>query len=330
MNLPNDRSHTQGNPPSGSSHAHGDPSGRPTERPSGRTASNSPATRGEQPEFNGDYIYRPTGRSSVPIRRRAYTTSAHAQEVRDRLSERDLAIIQTLGMVAVASSQHLESLHFDGLSASSRPRQRSNVLNRLTKLKLVARLPRNIGGVRSGSSGYIFVLDLLGQRLLGRRKIRKPPSQSWSYLKHFLAITDLFVSVVESERDGRLELRRFVTEPHCWNLIEGEVNIRPDAIVTVKPAVGDWIDHWAVEVDRATERPIRIREKLLHYHQAYQGGGVLRGSKVFPKVLLTVPDEQRLEECLRVIERLPLEAAELVVPVLHDQAAQVLASGGPT
>ena len=315
MSHPNDNSHVQGNP-----------SGRPT----GRVVSVNPATRGEQPEFNGDYLYRPTGRSSVPSRRRAYTTSARIQDVRSRLSERDLSIIQTLGMVAVANSQQLETLHFDNLSVSSRARQRSNVLNRLTNWKVLGRLPRRIGGVRAGSSGYIFALDLLGQRLLGRRTVRKPPSQSWSYLNHFLAITDLFVSVVESERNGQLGLLRFTPEPHCWNLIEGEVGLRPDAIVSVKPTIGDWIDHWAVEVDRATERPIRLREKLLHYHQAYQTGSILKGTSVFPKVLLTVPDEARLEECLRVLERLPVEAAELVVLVLHGQATQVLASGGPT
>ncbi len=280
--------------------------------------------------FDGDSYARSGNERTGATPRRPYATAAAVQAIRPQLSERDLAIIDTLGMVTVASSMHLEELHFDQLKASSRARQRSNVLNRLTKLGLLARLPRRVGGIRAGSSGYVFALDLLGQRLFGTTNVRRPPSRSWPYLRHALAVTDLYAQTVAAERNGRLELLRFSPEPRCWNLIEGDISVRPDAIISTRPTIGDWRDHWAVEVDRATERPVRLRQKLLGYYQAFQAGSQLSGTSVFPKVLLTVPDEARLEECLRIIDRLPIEAAELVVPVLHHEAVKVLASGGPS
>ena len=265
---------------------------------------------------------------SAPARR-AHSTAARVQEIRNRLSARDIDIIQTLGMVQVASSRQLEVLHFSDLQDSSRARQRSAVLHRLTSLGLLARLPRRVGGLRAGSAGYVFALNILGQRLLGRSTVRTPPTRSWPFLAHALACTDLYVAAHEAEADGRLDFLRFIPEPQCWSWIEGDVPLRPDAIVSVKPAACDWIDHWAVEVDQATERPVRLRSKLLGYWEAYQAGGSLKSTSVFPRVLLTVPDEQRLEQCLSVIERLPVELAELVVVVLHEEAAALLASGGP-
>jgi hypothetical protein len=237
--------------------------------------------------------------------------------------------VQTLGLVQVATSQQLEILHFADLATHSRSRRRGVVLSRLNRLGVLARLPRQVGGMHGGSQAFVFALDLLGQRLLGRKRVRRPPTRSWPYLSHALAVTDLYVAASEAEADGRLDFLRFVGEPQCWHLIEGEVPLRPDAVVSVKPAVASWTDHWAVEVDLGSERPVRLRHKLLTYWEAFQAGGALHGTSVFPKVLLTVPDEQRLEECLRVIDRLPADAAELVEVVLHDQAIHLLASGGP-
>jgi hypothetical protein len=186
-------------------------------------------------------------------------------------------------MVQVASSRQLEVLHFSGLKDSSRARQRSNVLHRLISLGLLARLPRRVGGLRAGSAGYVFALNILGQRLLGRSKVRTPPTRSWPFLNHALALTDLYVAAAEAEADGRLDFLRFIPEPQCWSLIEGDVPLRPDAIVSVKPAIGDWTDHWAVEVDQATERPVRLRAKLMTYWEAYPSWRQSQGHSGLPK-----------------------------------------------
>ena len=311
---------------------------RPTHRPTSRVEERrpDPISRSEPAgDSSGDCIPRSapqssgasTGRGS---QRRRYATSARARQIQTQLTDRDQAIIQTLGEVVVASSVQLERLHFLELRSSSRTRQRNAVLNRLTKQGVLARLPRRIGGVRAGSSGHIYALDILGQKLLGRDKTRRPPTNSWPYLAHALAVTDLLVQTIEAERSGQLNLIGFTAEPRCWNMIEGQLQLRPDAVLSVRPTVGNWIDHWAVEVDRATERPVRVRRKLLTYLEAFNTGSVLRGSSVFPKILLSVPDEDRLSEVLRVVDKLPIDAAELVVPVLQDEVGALLATGGPS
>lgn len=300
------------------------------DRPRDRLASTNPPPRDKQQKFDGDCIAEGESRIFSAPGRRTYVTSARVAAIRDQLSQRDLAILQTLGMVQVATSQQLEILHFADLATHSRSRRRGMILKRLTNLKVLSRLPRQVGGIQGGSKSYIFALDVLGQRLLGRTKVRTPPTRSWPYLAHVLAVTDLYVQANEAEADGRLDFLRFVAEPQCWSMIEGEVALRPDAVVSVKPAAADWTDHWAVEVDLATERPVRIRKKLLTYWEAFQADGALRGTSVFPKVMLTVPDERRLDECLRVIEGLPTEAQQLIEVVLHEQATALLASGGPS
>lgn len=311
---------------------------RPTHRPTSRVKQRrlEPVSPGDRiGDSSGDCIPRSAPQSSGAstgrgAQRRRYATSARARQIQTQLTNRDKAIIQTLGEVVVASSVQLERLHFAELKSSSRTRQRNAVLNRLAKQGVLARLPRRIGGVRAGSSGHIYALDVLGQKLLGRDKTRRPPTNSWPYLAHALAVTDLLVQATEAERSGQLNLIGFTAEPRCWNMIEGQLQLRPDAVLSVRPTVGNWIDHWAVEVDRATERPVRVRRKLLTYLGAFNTGGVLRGSSVFPKILLSVPDEDRLGEILRVVDKLPIDAAELVVPVLQDEVGALLATGGPS
>ena len=311
---------------------------RPTHRPTSRveqTAAKLSSVSGETEILSGDCISRSTTQSSSAstrpaVMRRRYATSARAQQIEAQLTDRDQAIIHILGEVTVASSVQLERLHFDTLKPSSRTRQRNAVLKRLTKQGVLARLPRRIGGVRAGSSGHIYALDILGQKLVGRTKTRRPPNAGWPYLAHALAVTDVLVQATEAQRLGQLNLTRFVSEPRCWNLIEGQQPLRPDAVISVRPTIGNWIDHWAVEVDRATERPVRIRRKLLTYLEAFNTGSTLHGTAVFPKILFSVPDEDRLHEVLRVVDKLPFDATELVVPVLHDEVGALLATGGPS
>lgn len=269
-------------------------------------------------EFSGD--------GSRPSRGQ-YMTRARVDQLRQELTQRDLEIITTLGRFTVATALQLERLHFDAVAEGSRGRRRRDVLARLVRVGVLVRLPRRIGGVRAGSTGYIYALDLAGQKLIGDSAPRRPITPAWPGLLHALELTQLYVETIEAQRDGRLRLERFVPEPHCWPLMASEV--RPDGVVSVLTSVGSR-EHWAVEIDRGTERPARLRQKLLSYWRAFETGSGLVDVDVFPWVLLVGPDERRLGEALRVIERLPLGAEELVVPVLAETAVQTLAAGGPS
>ena len=92
-------------------------------------------------------------------------------------------------------------------------------LKYLTEQRVFARLARRVGGVRAGSDSYVYALDVVGQRILDprpRRQWRRPWTPGVRVLDHTLAISDLYVRLVEADRQGQLDLLYFATEPHCW------------------------------------------------------------------------------------------------------------------
>jgi len=84
--------------------------------------------------------------------------------VMDRLGDRDQAIISTLGRVRVASARQLERIHFTDSTPLSNARSCRATLARLTRWRVLARLERRVGGVRSGSAGYVYSLDVAEAR----------------------------------------------------------------------------------------------------------------------------------------------------------------------
>src|SRR3954468_11475832 len=95
--------------------------------------------------------------------------------VAGRLSPRDHAIVDAVGRLRLVSAAQLERLFFTGGDPRTAARTRRPVLARLVDPHVPARLERRIGGVRSGSSGYVYHLDRVGRRLFERRS---PPGSA--------------------------------------------------------------------------------------------------------------------------------------------------------
>jgi hypothetical protein len=90
---------------------------------------------------------------------------SHVEHIAEQLSPRDTQIMDTVHRLRLATGAHLERLHFADLSPASRGRTRRRVLNRLVSWRLLATLPRRIGGVRAGSTGLTYHLDTAGSRI---------------------------------------------------------------------------------------------------------------------------------------------------------------------
>ena len=108
---------------------------------------------------------------AVPTR--AYVSARGLAQLRERLSGRDVAIIQQVAELRLMSARQLQALHFPTAEhhndlAATRARQR--VLARLIRERLLIRLTRRIGGVRARSAG--FVLALRGSLHRGRSRAR--------------------------------------------------------------------------------------------------------------------------------------------------------------
>jgi hypothetical protein len=260
--------------------------------------------------------------------RRTYITAQRLAELHRTLSARDWLLLATVARVRLATTRQLERVCF---TDTTRRRARG-VLASLTDRQVLARLPRVIGGVRAGSSGFVYSVGIAGQRLLrltGIRRSQRPWNVGTGFLTHSLAVTELYVRLVESERAGQLELCDFASEPASWRTFAGpgggHVVLKPDAIVTTR--LGRFEDRWFIEVDLGTESAPTVARKCDTYRRYWQTGTEQARHEVFPKVLWLVRDAHRHTTLVDVCGRQPTEAWPLFTVAQFDDAIGRIAQG---
>lgn len=221
----------------------------------------------------------------------------------DRLSERDLAVLESLRTYRLLTTAHIRRLHFAhghaSLGAASGATMR--VLIRLEVHGLIARLGRRIGGVRAGSSGITWQLASTGERLLrrmhGETKRRRYVEPSGTFAAHTLAVAELAIQLHEFRDRGDIELLRLEAEPRCWRSFvspHGSLEwLKPDLYAIT--AVGDYEDHWFLEADRATEHPPEVVRKAKVYQRYAATGAHQADHGLFPAVAWVVPTQARRE-----------------------------------
>jgi hypothetical protein len=257
-------------------------------------------------------------RSGGPRRVRA----GHVEGLRQSLSERDWLVMQDVARLRLITGAQLERLHFAYLGAVSRPVVRRRVLGRLVQARVLATLERRIGGVRAGSDGLIYYLDTAGQQLLATdgtaRKI-DPPGER--YVRHVLAVTEVYVSLTEQAQAGALRLDQFEAEPASWWSDGRGGRLKPDGYVRVSNS--EQFDSWWLEVDLATEHLPTLKRKLRAYIDFYRRGQ-LGPDRIMPWVLVTAPNAKRCSDIVRLIHQLSSQGEELFTVALHNDAAGVI------
>jgi hypothetical protein len=237
-------------------------------------------------------------------------TWRQAEQLRARLSDRDLAIVKSLDATRVLTGQQLTRLHFADLSPSTQDRTRRRVLQRLTEWRVLARLERVIGGVRAGSTGWVYRLDVAGQRLVQLAtaeppggRIRPPWTPSLLFLAHSLAISEVYVGLVEATRTGTVRLSRFETEPASWWPDGLGGFLKPDAFLVLSgPSYDELV--W-LEVDRATESLPTLKRQLAAY-LGFVTRGQLGPLGVMPHVVLSAPSPRRTADLQSLIDSLDI------------------------
>ena len=252
----------------------------------------------------------------------------HVERLLATLSARDWAIISSLDCVRFASGLQLERLHFYDLGIRSRSVKRWHVLKRLAVARVLMPVERRIGTALHGSDKLCYVLDSAGERLIRLRMnaqaagsaTRRPRVPGDRYVAHTLAVTEVYVALVELSRVGGFVLEAFTVEPRWPNGSGGYLG--PDAYARLSRN-GEYYSWW-IEADLATESLPTLRRKLLAYLD-YAERGQAGPDGVVPWVLIGVPTEARRLAVQRIVNGLP-ELADYVfrVSLLPDVTAVIL------
>ncbi|MFC5099544.1 replication-relaxation family protein [Kibdelosporangium philippinense] len=196
----------------------------------------------------------------------------HAARLRDKLSDRDMAILRDLEALRLLTGKQLRRLHFPDGDPVTQARKVRATLKRLSDLGVIVRLSRRVGGIRAGSEGFVIGLSGWGHAVLGLdspvpRRHRRVVETKPAFQAHVLAVADLYVGLVEHARTGSSELLEFAGEPEAWRRFGGlggqAITLKPDAFVRL--GVGDYELASFIEQDMATESLPTIVRKLAVY-----------------------------------------------------------------
>jgi hypothetical protein len=255
----------------------------------------------------------------------------HAARLRDKLSERDVAILNDLDELRLLTGKQLRQLHFSSGDPITQARKVRAALKRLSELGVIVRLSRRVGGIRAGSEGFVVGLSGWGHAVLNLdadapRRHRRVIETKPAFQEHVLAVSDLYVNLTEHSRTGRSDLLEFAGEPGAWRRFGGlggqAVTLKPDAFVRL--GVGDYELANFIEQDMATESLLTIARKLAAYVAYWRSGQEQQRRGVFPRVWWLVPTTARLQAIAHSITRLPHEARALFAVCLTSEAVQSL------
>jgi hypothetical protein len=257
-------------------------------------------------------------------------------DLADRLSDRDYAILATVDKFRLLQAEQIRRLFFHEISSvpgSARICRRA--VARLLEQRLLHRLERRVGGVRAGSSGAIYATTATATRLLahhnghGVPSDRGPHEPTGVFVAHTLAIANLYVELVGRQRERRLELLRFETEPDCWRSYIGPsgatVTLKPDALVVL--ALADYEYGSFVEIDLATAGRQALHRKL-HSYLAYQRSGREQQHEGwFPRIAWITTGYMRSKLLRELIATLPAADQPLFTAGDRDEALALLTEG---
>lgn len=280
-------------------------------------------------DFAGDSLQRKGNGSSGPTAKRTNITRARVENIRSQLNERQGAVLADVGRLDVVTGQQIQRLHYGPSAAGARLARKQ--LGQMVDWQVLARRERRIGGVRAGSAGYVYTAGLVGQRLLDPGRSRYFPR--WtprpSFLRHALAVSELYVRLREIERANPMELVDYDTEPTCWRSYFGPGGARsilkPDSLAVV--GVGDLEFRYFVEVDCGTEHRPKIVTKAKAYVRYRRSGREQAETGIFPFVLWVAPDSERAAFLIDALSTLPAEDWQLFQVTTADRAADKIADG---
>ncbi|HET7052972.1 MAG TPA: replication-relaxation family protein [Solirubrobacterales bacterium] len=247
-------------------------------------------------------------------------TAAVIGRLHRQLTEHDQAVLMSVSELRFVTGSQLARMHFAGsLDAATSARAARRALLRLTRLDCLERLPRQVGGARAGSAGFVYRLGLAGQRLAiergwqPKRRWRRSQMPGTLFLAHALQVAELHTQLIEADRSRRIELLALSAEPACWRRYGGigaqSVVLKPDSYLLL--GAGEFEFVYFIEIDMGTEGSRALEGQLRRYLDYETSGKEQVARGVFPKVLWLALDDKRVDAIKACVKRLPSRSREL-------------------
>jgi hypothetical protein len=125
----------------------------------------------------------------------SYMTKEPLSYLEEEIGELDREIVTLIGNLSLVSGAQIRRLYFEGSGNGRADEQRARrALLRLTRLGVLTRLERRIGGKKFGSDGFCYRLGAQGQRLVrwwsqgSDEQGRAHPEPGERFVKHRLAV----------------------------------------------------------------------------------------------------------------------------------------------
>ena len=227
------------------------------------------------------------------------------RQLEEALSDRDLKLLSDVADLRLVTGGQLRRLAFSGPGASSEnTRIARRTLERLTNRGLLQRLHRRVGGIRAGSSSYVYAVTPAGAaavgRQVGRGRVRQP---SLTFLAHQLAVAEVVVELRTARAAGLLQDLYVETEPNCWRALDDGSGslLKPDLFVTAAIESDELLAF--IEVDNGTEHAAALSRKTALYQAHFMSGREQAAEGVFPEVLWLAEDEARRSQLRDLCQR---------------------------
>jgi len=267
-----------------------------------------------------------------------YLAKRRLEELDRLLAERDKAVLRSLRNCRYLITGQVGRLHFtDSATPTAALRAANRCMIKLRDYGLAESLDRRIGGVRAGSSSYVWTLTESGVNLLHlgdtdytpRKRTFEP---SLNFLRHTLGVSETYLQLTEICRRHQLELVKTELEPSCWRGYKGEdgkpASMKPDMFAVT--ADGTYEDSWFIEIDMNTESPSVVLEKCRRYVYYCKTGIEQRARGVFPLVVWIVCSENRknkLQQYLNECRDIPEPSKNIFTVILPDELETLICTG---
>lgn len=192
----------------------------------------------------------------------------------NELTDSQRQILTFLDNFHYAYGSQLQRLYFiDGPTLLAMTRARNRLLTKMVSNHLIFRYDRHpLPGNRHGSTEHIYTLAHAGQRIMNDLRANERPYRSiertTSHFDHALAVTELYIQLVEQERVNHLNLLIAKGEPACHRHIKSKnMILKPDAFFEfhIQKDGHRYKVPWFIEVEHTRHGIPNLEDKVRAY-----------------------------------------------------------------